>query len=155
MHLFHTFTLPSASCGDLTPPSNGSIGDYESTAEGTEVNYQCDDGLIPGEEMMTTCLANGTWSPYPAELECVEPPQVCKLQGYQCDIILLLSGDCGSPALSPNAFVEGYSDTVEGLVVIYSCNPGLIPEGEFRSVCRNGTDTRPCQCDVQGTWYSR
>ena len=26
-------------------------------------------------------------------------------------------------------------------MVIYSCNPGLIPEGEFRSVCREGTDT--------------
>ena len=74
-HLFHTFTLPSASCGDPTPPSNGSIGDYESTAEGTEVNCQCDDGLIPGGEMMTTCLADRTWSPDPAELECVEPPQ--------------------------------------------------------------------------------
>ena len=37
--------------------------------------------------------------------------------------------------------MEDYNDTVEGLVVIYSCNPGLIPEGEFRSVCRNDTDT--------------
>ena len=37
--------------------------------------------------------------------------------------------------------MEGFSDTVEGLVVIYSCNPGLIPEGEFRSVCRNDTGT--------------
>ena len=37
--------------------------------------------------------------------------------------------------------MEDFSDTVEGLVVIYSCNPGLIPEGEFRSVCRNGTGT--------------
>ena len=68
------------SCGDPTPPSNGSIGDYESTEEGTEVNYQCDDGLIPGGEMMTTCLANGTWSPDPAELECVEPPQSMVIQ---------------------------------------------------------------------------
>ena len=64
------FTLPSASCGDLTPPSSGSIGDYESTAEGAEVNYQCDDGFIPRGEMMSTCLANRTWSPDPAELEC-------------------------------------------------------------------------------------
>ena len=69
-HLHHP-----VSCGDPSPPYNGSIGDYESTAEGTEVNYQCDDGLIPGGEMMSTCLADGTWSPDPAELECVEPPQ--------------------------------------------------------------------------------
>ena len=69
------FPSHSVSCGDPTPPSNGSIGDYENTAEGTEVIYQCDYGLIPGGEMMTTCLANGTWSPDPAELECVEPPQ--------------------------------------------------------------------------------
>ena len=62
------------SCEDLTTPSNGSIGDYESTAEGTEVNYHCNDGLIPGGEMMSTCLASGTWSPDPAELECVEAP---------------------------------------------------------------------------------
>ena len=69
------FPSHSVSCGDPTPPSKGSIGDYESTAEGTEVNYQCDVGLIPGGEMMSTCLANGTWSPDPAELQCVEPPQ--------------------------------------------------------------------------------
>ena len=62
------------SCGDPTPPSNGSIGDYESTAEGTAVNYHCNDGLIPGGEMVTTCQADGTWSPDPAELECVEAP---------------------------------------------------------------------------------
>ena len=64
-----------------------------------------------------------------------------KLQECECDIISLPSGGCGSPVLSPNASVEGYNDTVEGLVVIYRCNPGLIPEGEFRSVCREDTDT--------------
>ena len=70
------FPSHPVSCGDPTPPSNGSIGDYESTAEGTEVNYQCDDGFIPrGREMMSTCLENRTWSPDPAELECMEPPQ--------------------------------------------------------------------------------
>ena len=69
------FPSHSVSCGDPTPPSKGSIGDYESTAEGAKVNYQCDVGLIPGGEMMSTCLTNGTWSPDPAELQCVEPPQ--------------------------------------------------------------------------------
>ena len=64
-----------------------------------------------------------------------------KLHACECDIISLPPVDCGSPVLSPGASVEGYNDTVEGLVLIYSCNHGLIPEGEFRSVCRNGTDT--------------
>ena len=46
---------------------------------------------------------------------------------------MLSSGGCGSPVLSLNS-------SVEGLVVIYKCNPGLIPEGEFRSVCRDDTN---------------
>ena len=80
IHILFSIGMPSVSCGDPTPPSNGSIGDYESTVESTEVNYQCDDGLVPGGEMMSICLANGTWIPDPAELECVEPPQSMVIQ---------------------------------------------------------------------------
>ena len=80
IHILFSTGMPSVSCEDPTPPTNGSIADYESTAEGTEVNYQCDDGLIPGGEMMSTCLANGIWSPDPAELECVEPLQSMIIQ---------------------------------------------------------------------------
>ena len=80
IHTLFSIGMPSVSCGDPRPPSNGSIGDYESTVEGTEVSYQCDDGLIPGGEIVTTCLADGTWSPDPAELECVEPPQSMVIQ---------------------------------------------------------------------------
>ena len=52
----------------------GSIGGYTSTVEGSVVAFYCNEGLIPAEQMNTTCASNGSWTPNPAELICSEPP---------------------------------------------------------------------------------
>ena len=63
-----------ATCHDPTPPMNGSIGGYTSTVEGSVVAFYCNEGLIPAEQMNTTCASNGSWTPNPAKLICSEPP---------------------------------------------------------------------------------
>ena len=63
-----------ATCHDPIPPMNGSIGGYTSTVEGSVVTFYCNEGLIPAEQMNTTCASNGSWTPNPAELICSESP---------------------------------------------------------------------------------
>ena len=73
MLVFAPFSV--ATCHDLLPPMNGSIGHYISTVEGSVVVFYCNEGLIPAGQMNTTCASNGSWTPNPAELICnVEPP---------------------------------------------------------------------------------
>ena len=61
----------TAVCGDPVPPSHGSIDVYTSTAEGTNLTLQCNDGYSPLGEMTTTCTANGQWEPNPEDAECM------------------------------------------------------------------------------------
>ena len=63
-----------ATCHDPTPPMKVSIGGYTSTVEGSVVTFHCNEGLIPAEQMNTTCASNGSWTPNPAELICSDPP---------------------------------------------------------------------------------
>ena len=66
--------LSVATCSDPIPPMKGSIGGYTSTVEGSVVAFHRNEGLIPAEQMTTTCTSNGSWSPNPAELIYNEPP---------------------------------------------------------------------------------
>ena len=68
----------TVSCGELTPPPSGYLNGYESTVEGSEIYYSCNTGLVPVEQMVTVCLANGEWTPNPAEHNCTEP-STCKV----------------------------------------------------------------------------
>ena len=61
---------PSVGCDPPTPPPRGSLGDLTSSQEGAEVTFQCSPGLVPSQQMMSVCMANGRWTPDPAELVC-------------------------------------------------------------------------------------
>ena len=65
--------LSVANCHDPIPPMKGSIGGYTNTVEGSVVAFYCNEGLIPAEQMNTTCASDGSWTPNPAELICNEP----------------------------------------------------------------------------------
>ena len=56
------------------PPKNGSIGVYTSAVEGSVVAFFCNEGLIPVGQTNTTCVSNGSWTPNPADLVCIEQP---------------------------------------------------------------------------------
>ena len=50
---------------------NGSFGgDIPSTVEGSEITYQCDDGLTPEGTMTAVCGEDGEWRPNPGDVEC-------------------------------------------------------------------------------------
>ena len=62
---------PVADCGYPDPPVNGSFGgDITSTVEGSEITYQCDDGLSPEGNMTAVCGEDGEWRPNPGDVEC-------------------------------------------------------------------------------------
>ena len=50
---------------------NGSFGgDITSTVEGSEITYQCDDGLTPEGNVTAVCGEDGEWRPNPGDVEC-------------------------------------------------------------------------------------
>ena len=69
MSSIYLSTLSSVDCGPLIAPRNGSLENYTSTTNGSEVFYSCDPGLVPEGRMRTVCYENG-WSPNPADLTC-------------------------------------------------------------------------------------
>ncbi len=55
----------------LSSPQNGTISDYSVPAlPGTQVAFQCDDGLFPEAIMTATCLATGEWDKIPGKIVC-------------------------------------------------------------------------------------
>ena len=65
------FLFYTANCGDPTVPTNGSIyGAYQNTTEGTVIEFGCDPGFVPTENMTPVCASDGRWIPDPATLVC-------------------------------------------------------------------------------------
>ncbi len=55
----------------LDPPQNGTISDYFVPAlPGTQVTFQCDDGLFPEGIMAAICLDAGEWDKNPVGIVC-------------------------------------------------------------------------------------
>ncbi len=65
------YTAPSMSTAPLPPPRNGSISDHAVPAiPGTQVTFQCDDGLFPEGIMTATCLFTGKWDKHSGKIVC-------------------------------------------------------------------------------------
>ena len=62
----------TAGCMEPTPPSRGSIDNFQSAAEGSTITYSCSPGLVPRSQMSAVCT-NMTWRPDPVTLQCREP----------------------------------------------------------------------------------
>ena len=75
----------SADCGLPVAPWNGSLENYTGTAEGSELFYSCDPGLMPKGRMRAVCTNSG-WSPSPADLSCIlgNFQQICIIDGGMC-----------------------------------------------------------------------
>ena len=59
----------SVDCGPPVVPHHGSLENYTSTTEGSEVFYSCDQHLVLEGRMRAVCTRNG-WTPNPADLNC-------------------------------------------------------------------------------------
>ncbi len=70
-NLFFHLTAPMNCTAPLSSPRNGTISDHSVPAiPGTQVTFQCDDGLFPEGIMTATCLATGEWDKNPGEIVC-------------------------------------------------------------------------------------
>ena len=63
-------------------------------------------------------------------------------------VILLKSfnstADCGAPPPPVNgSLLQSYTNTTEGSVVVFQCDPGFVPEGEMTAVCGNDGQWTP------------
>ena len=46
------------------------------------------------------------------------------------------TADCGTPPPPVNgSFLQHHTNTTEGSVVVFQCDPGFVPEGEMTAVC--------------------
>ena len=49
------------------------------------------------------------------------------------------TADCGPPPSLTNGFLQSHTNTTEGSVAVFQCDPGFVPEGVMTAVCeRNG-----------------
>ena len=66
----HSF-LSTVDCSDPTVPINASIDPYQNTTEGAEVFYRCNPMFVPTGRMRAVCIADGRWTPDPADFVCI------------------------------------------------------------------------------------
>ena len=57
--------VPVAGCSPPSPPTNGRINEYHNGSVGASLTFQCNTGYLPQEQVISTCMANGTWVPIP------------------------------------------------------------------------------------------
>ena len=63
----------------------------------------------------------------------------------------IITVDCGPPTAPRNGSVESYTDTAEGSVVFFSCDPGLVPGQRMTAVCTEdgwSPDPADLNCNV-------
>ena len=59
---------------------------------------------------------------------------VCRLIANHW-LSLQSSADCGAPPPPVNGFLQPRTNTTEGSVVVFHCDPGFVPEGVMTAVC--------------------
>ena len=83
---------------------------------------------------------------------------VTHIQSKYVNLVSSTSVDCG-PAIAPQRGSTNYTNTTEGSLVFYSCDPGLVPEGRMNATCTdsgwspnptglNCTEGDPCEVEV-------
>ena len=45
------------------------------------------------------------------------------------------TADCGPPPSLTNGSLQPHTNTTEGSVAVFQCDPGFVPEGEMTAVC--------------------
>ena len=87
-------------CGSPEVGPNVTIIGKSSGVEGTQITCYCQQsgvGTAPNEEMISTCMSDGSWSPDPRDLECLP-------NNNNIDTISTLSGSSATPPLTSKLF---------------------------------------------------
>ena len=74
---------------------------------------------------------------------------VCTLIASHFDSHFNPTADCGAPLPPVNgSLLQSHTNTTEGSVVVFQCDPGFVPEGEMISVCGSDGQWTPDPGDV-------
>ena len=92
----------TADCGAPVNGSNSSIMFYNSTLEGSTLQFSCREGFLPSDVFTAMCFPNGSWTPDPTTHMCkaitssgIEMPslvtyqslyRLCSLAMHECII---------------------------------------------------------------------
>ncbi|XP_064402132.1 uncharacterized protein LOC135347907 isoform X5 [Halichondria panicea] len=121
-----TPTIPPMSCTtSLSPPQNGTISNRSAPAiPGTQVTFQCDDGLFPEGILTATCLVTGMWDKNPGEI-------ICRNESISCAL--------PAPLLYGALLNTNFQNTnlMEGSVITFQCDPGFSLVGAVTATCNN------------------
>ena len=165
----HSPTAPPVMCPVPGAPSNGSVNaSGQSYTEGSEVTYQCNDGLFPVGLFIITCTRdrdeqNGTWKPEaPSTVECRTVPGKIKVTYEFVYPYILYTVNCTVPEEPSDGTIvyvvdgatvnyERLNETVEETTVLtYQCDNGLSLTGPNTITCTNAgiwsTDPREIMC---------
>ena len=64
-------------------------------------------------------------------------------------VTILHAADCGAPPPPVSgSLLQPYTNTTEGSVVVFQCDPGFVPEGEMTAVCGSDGQWSPNPGDV-------
>ena len=110
------------------------------------------------------CSPNMSWSPQPADFPCRNPSELIIMHTTQAQIqltiplsslwpcmdtssVLVLAAlsvaTCHDPIPPMKGSIGGYTSTVEGSVVAFHCNEGLIPLGKMNTTCASNGSWAP------------
>ena len=76
-------------CGDPVPANNVVIEPYSSTLAGSNVTYQCADGLVPSGVETAVCGTDGRWIRDPTNHGCSNSST-----GIQCNLMFNVVAPC-------------------------------------------------------------
>ncbi|XP_064404153.1 sushi, von Willebrand factor type A, EGF and pentraxin domain-containing protein 1-like isoform X2 [Halichondria panicea] len=124
--IYYTASPDPMNCtASLLPPWNGTISGHSVPAiPGTQVTFQCDNGLFPEGTMNVICLATGEWDKNPWEIVCKIEPISCILPAPRLNGALL------------NTTSQNTSQC-EGSVITFQCDPGFSLVGAATATCNN------------------
>ena len=117
------------------------LTDVTSTLEGSEVTFQCNEGLFPSSEITIVCTSEERWSPDPQGIVCGEQPGISNHGSISILQICLthysvVTVTCSPPGRPRNGFLGDVTSST----ITFGCNEGYSPQGTMTAVCV-ATDT--------------
>ncbi|XP_064401906.1 uncharacterized protein LOC135347787 isoform X1 [Halichondria panicea] len=141
---------PPVTCLVPVAPSMGNVCiSGQSYIEGSQIIYQCNDGLFPMGVLNATCTRdtrdrqNGVWEPDPGAVVCRTLPVNCAVPAEPCNGAIV--------------DYERLNETVlEGTVLTYQCDNGLSLTGPNVVTCTNAgawsTEPEAIMCVLEGSF---
>ena len=68
---------------------------------------------------------------------------VCTLIASHFDSHFNPTADCGAPPPPVNGSMQSHTNTTEGSVAVFQCDPGFVPEGVMTAVCGSDSQWTP------------